>query len=31
LQIQKPAPTFSGPAVVNGDIKNISLADFKGK
>jgi len=31
LQIQKPAPAFSGTAVVNGEFKEISLADYKGK
>jgi len=31
LQIQKPAPAFSGQAVVDGDFKEISLADYKGK
>mmetsp|Transcript_27105 Transcript_27105/g.68769 ORF Transcript_27105/g.68769 Transcript_27105/m.68769 type:complete len:204 (-) Transcript_27105:256-867(-) len=30
-QIQKPAPDFSGPAVVDGQIKDIKLSDFKGK
>jgi len=31
LQIQKPAPAFSGKAVVNGEFKDISLEDYKGK
>jgi peroxiredoxin (alkyl hydroperoxide reductase subunit C) len=30
-QVQKPAPNFSGPAVVDSNFKDISLADFKGK
>lgn len=30
-RIQKPAPAFKGTAVVNGDFKEISLADYKGK
>lgn len=29
--ISKPAPAFSGTAVVNGEFKAISLEDFKGK
>ncbi|XP_012284387.1 peroxiredoxin 1 [Orussus abietinus] len=29
--LQKPAPAFKGTAVVNGQFKDISLADFKGK
>lgn len=29
--IGKPAPAFKGPAVVNGEIKEISLSDFKGE
>lgn len=31
LQISKPAPDFSGTAVVKGDFKDIKLGDFKGK
>jgi alkyl hydroperoxide reductase subunit AhpC len=31
VQIQKPAPQFSGTAVVNGQFKSISLKDYKGK
>ncbi|CAG7838178.1 unnamed protein product [Allacma fusca] len=31
LQIQKPAPAFAGTAVVNGQFKEISLSDYKGK
>ena len=31
LQLQKPAPPFRGTAVVNGEFKEISLADYKGK
>ena len=31
LQITQPAPDFSGPAVVNGEFKDISLDDYKGK
>lgn len=30
-RIQKPAPAFKGTAVVNGDFKEISLSDYKGK
>ncbi|XP_076395250.1 peroxiredoxin 2 isoform X1 [Megachile rotundata] len=29
--IQKPAPAFRGTAVVNGQFKDISLSDYKGK
>ena len=29
--IQQPAPQFSGEAVIDGDFKNISLSDYKGK
>jgi len=29
--VQKPAPEFSGTAVVNNDFKEIKLSDFKGK
>ena len=29
--VGKPAPEFKGNAVVNGDIKEISLSDYKGK
>ena len=29
--IQKPAPVFKGTAVVNGEFKEISLSDYKGK
>lgn len=29
--VQKPAPNFEAVAVVNGDFKNIKLADYKGK
>ncbi|XP_059484987.1 peroxiredoxin-2-like [Neocloeon triangulifer] len=29
--VQKPAPDFKGVAVVNGDFKDIKLADYKGK
>jgi alkyl hydroperoxide reductase subunit AhpC len=29
--IGKPAPAFSGPAALNGDITNISLGDYAGK
>ncbi|KAK1122737.1 peroxiredoxin [Melipona bicolor] len=31
LQIQKPAPEFSGTAVVDGDFKEIKLSDYRGK
>lgn len=30
-QIQKPAPEFSGTAVIKGDFKEIKLSDYKGK
>lgn len=30
-QVQQPAPQFKLPAVVNGEFKDISLSDFKGK
>lgn len=30
-QLKKPAPQFKGTAVVNGQFKEISLADYKGK
>lgn len=30
-QLQKPAPQFSGTAVVNGEFKEIKLSDYKGK
>ena len=29
--VTKPAPHFEGQAVVNGDFKQLSLPDFKGK
>lgn len=29
--LQKPAPAFRGTAVVNGEFKEISLSDYKGK
>ncbi|KAK1137058.1 C-terminal domain of 1-Cys peroxiredoxin [Melipona bicolor] len=29
--LQKPAPAFRGTAVVNGEFKEISLTDYKGK
>ncbi|XP_012263837.2 peroxiredoxin 1 [Athalia rosae] len=29
--LQKPAPAFQGTAVVNGQFKEISLSDYKGK
>jgi alkyl hydroperoxide reductase subunit AhpC len=29
--IQKPAPDFSGTAVVDGQFKEIKLSDYKGK
>lgn len=31
LQLQKPAPDFSGTAVVNGEFKDIAPANFRGK
>ncbi|XP_050294517.1 peroxiredoxin-like isoform X1 [Anthonomus grandis grandis] len=31
LQPQQPAPVFKGTAVVNGEFKDISLEDYKGK
>lgn len=30
-QLAKPAPNFSGTAVINGTFKSIKLDDFKGK
>uniref|UniRef100_A0A6B2EKL0 thioredoxin-dependent peroxiredoxin n=1 Tax=Phlebotomus kandelakii TaxID=1109342 RepID=A0A6B2EKL0_9DIPT len=30
-KVQQPAPSFKGTAVVNGEFKEISLNDFKGK
>lgn len=30
-QIGSPAPEFVGSAVVNGEIKEIKLSDYKGK
>lgn len=30
-QVQKPAPAFTAPAVVDGEFKDISLSDYKGK
>ncbi|KAI8071812.1 thioredoxin-like protein [Gongronella butleri] len=30
-QVQKPAPEFTATAVVDGDFKEISLSDYKGK
>ena len=30
-KLTKAAPEFSGTAVVNGEFKQISLADYKGK
>ncbi|XP_063216277.1 peroxiredoxin 2-like [Bacillus rossius redtenbacheri] len=30
-QLQKPAPDFSGIAVVNGQFKDLKLSDYKGK
>lgn len=31
LEIGAPAPDFTAPAVVDGEIKTVSLADYKGK
>uniref|UniRef100_A0A0K8TNN6 thioredoxin-dependent peroxiredoxin n=1 Tax=Tabanus bromius TaxID=304241 RepID=A0A0K8TNN6_TABBR len=31
VKIQQPAPNFAGTAVVNGDFKEISLKDYRGK
>lgn len=31
IKVQQPAPEFKGQAVVEGDFKEIKLADFKGK
>lgn len=31
LQLTKPAPEFAGPAVVDGEFKDIKLSDYKGK
>jgi alkyl hydroperoxide reductase subunit AhpC len=30
-ELQKPSPQFSCTAVVNGQFKDISLSDYKGK
>jgi alkyl hydroperoxide reductase subunit AhpC len=30
-RVQQPAPDFKGTAVVDGDFKEIKLADYKGK
>ncbi|KAI7869138.1 thioredoxin-like protein [Spinellus fusiger] len=30
-QVQKPAPAFTAPAVVDGEFKDISLKDYSGK
>ena len=30
-QLTKPAPEWSGTAVVNGEFKQIKLSDYKGK
>lgn len=30
-RVQKPAPYFKAPAVVNGEFKDVSLDDYKGK
>lgn len=31
LRLTKPAPEFKGQAVVDGEFKDISLANYKGK
>ena len=31
LQIQKPAPQFKATALIDGQFKDISLSDYKGK
>ncbi|ELU11328.1 hypothetical protein CAPTEDRAFT_180369 [Capitella teleta] len=31
LKLTKPAPAFSGTAIVDGDFKEISISDYKGK
>jgi alkyl hydroperoxide reductase subunit AhpC len=31
IKVQEKAPIFEGKAIVDGQIKNISLADFAGK
>ena len=31
LRLTKPAPEFTGTAVVDGEFKQISLSDYKGK
>jgi len=31
VKVQEQAPQFDGKAIVDGQIKNISLADFAGK
>ncbi|XP_022651313.1 peroxiredoxin-like isoform X3 [Varroa jacobsoni] len=30
-QISKPAPNFKAPAIVNGEIKEVKLSDYRGK
>jgi alkyl hydroperoxide reductase subunit AhpC len=30
-ELQKPAPQFTSTALVNGQFKDISLSDYKGK
>lgn len=30
-QIQKPAPSFTGTAVIDGQFKEVKLSDYKGK
>jgi peroxiredoxin (alkyl hydroperoxide reductase subunit C) len=29
--VSKPAPSFEGVAVINGEFKEVMLSDFKGK
>lgn len=31
LALTKPAPNFSGTAVVNADFKQLKLSDYRGK
>lgn len=31
VRVQHPAPDFKGTAVVNGEFKEIKLADYRGK
>lgn len=31
VQVHQPAPDFKAPAYVNGEVKELSLRDFRGK